>query len=208
MRKLLIILFFSISWSLYANLGYENFSEIPITGLGLNKSDIKTAVQEGLRSYGYDQESESESSLSASYRGRYPFDVDFSSDQKITMTYRTKSVEYKLNRRLEKLKKFALTYLLDCGRTGHAGLDTNTKVKRNLAYALTRVGWTIKKLDANKMTARSPGNGRVEVTFSSDGAFKMQRWDEMENDYTNPDRDRYLHKVSRAYDRQSAICAR
>lgn len=209
MRKLLLIIMLSFSLSVNAEFDYDSNVEISIDTLGLTKQEISQAAEAALKHYRWSVLDKTDTSIKANYRGQTPLVVDFTGDQKVVIGFeKKKNTSYKNNARLRRLKKLSLVNLTDCSAKSARELDAETKTRRNYVYALTKAGWGIKKLTPEKMTAISPGNGRVEVTISSDGLFKLIRWDEIESEYTDPARDRYVSKVQSAYDRQLGRCSK
>lgn len=208
MRNLLFILLLSVSFTTQANLGYKARVEVPIAGLGFSKSEISSAVQEALKHYRWSVAGKTDTSITANIKGRTPIDIDFSSDQKITIGYRTKKTEHKLNRRLMNLRRATLINLTDCKINSTGELDAATKQRRNVVHSLLKARWDIKSVASNRIIGKSPGNGRVEVDIDSDGNVKMQRWDEMESEYTDPGSDRYLQKVKKVYNGQLSKCSK
>lgn len=214
MRNLIFIMLLSAAVTVHGKTGtndneYKSYVEFPIATLGLTKMEISQGTEDALKHYGWSAVGKTDTSIKANFRGRSPLMVDFSDDLKVTIRYKKKKkTDYKHHARLRKLEKLSLINITDCNSKSATELDAETKTRRNVVYALTKSGWKVKKLTPDKLTATSPGNGRVEVTVSSDGSFKMERWDELESEYTNPARDRYLRKIQRVYDRQVVRCYR
>lgn len=206
MRKILLMLFLSLSITVSADDDYPQGIEIPVTGLNLSNSEIREAAKATLQRFGWTFSDKSDTLITASVSGRTKMDVDFSSGQNVSFKYQEGYSEHKYFRRLRLLRKHMTITMSDCTTRGQTELDAATKVRRNLVYTLAKSNWVVVKTGDNKIVAKSTGNGRIETSVAADGSFKMKRWDEIEEEYTDPDRDRYIRKLLTTYDRQVVRC--
>lgn len=208
MRYLIMFCFLLLPFIIVADDDYPLGVEIPVAGLGLNNAEFTQAANATLKRYGWEYASKSDTHIAATVRGRTPLDVKYVDGKKVTITYREEYSEHKFYRRLRLLRKHVTIGLSDCRSKGYSALDVATKARRNMVNALAQSNWVIDKTDESGMVAKSVGNGRIEIQVSYDGTHTMKRWDEIEEEYTEPGSDRYIQKVNTVLNDLRARCGR
>ena len=207
MRKILLIMLLPLSFAAHAS-EYPQGIDIPVAGLGLSNTEIADAAKATLKHFGWEFSSTSDTSLTASVRGRTKLDVNFAGGEKVSFKYQEEYSDHKFFRRLRLIRKHGTLHLTDCGLTPGEGVDAATSARRSLVFALAKSNWIVVSTSESKIVARSPGNGRIEAGVSGGGTVSMKRWDEIEEEYTDPDRDRYISKIYKVYEQQQARCGR
>jgi len=217
MRKLLLGLFLFASFNLQAAYDeYANNVVISTATLGFSSAQLKKGVEEAFSTYGWSIVGQSETTMKGDLKGggSSVVEVNFSNPAAIKIQYLTEhdSENYKFYKRLLNIRARMMVYLTDC--TNKDMQQTNTTVKsdvalrRNLMYAFYKYNWIIKSISETEITAALAARGRLEAKINESGKVSIRRWDEVEEAWTDPDRDNYVRRVSNVLNQQQMRCSK
>ncbi len=218
MKKIIFILFLAPSYFAFAGSDdYANQIIVSAATLDLKVSEIKVAAKNALKTYRWQVDKESDTSLTANLRGKGEFivEVNFQSPDSITIKHLNEDYDrenYRYYKWLLNIRSKTMLNLTDCKNREFnrdlANTDQAIALRRNVVYAFYKYNWIIKSISESKVIAALPARGQLEADISPDGSVIFKRRDELENEYTDPLRDGYVKRVRSVFNNQQRRCAK